>query len=135
MPVRVTYLLKELADYRPFRIGGSGPDRATAVAEANAKLAMICGVVERATISDVPTAGETGEPNPGTSFSNADLILRNNTTGKTVSIRLDNVTTDIGTGVGGIIDIEDPLVVAFATAYRDGDGNGGYSPYGGEFER
>lgn len=128
----LSYKMRELTDNRAFTVKGNGLTRAAAVAEANAKLAMTVGTVESMTLTDVPTGGETGTPNAGTEFSDANLVLRN-AGGKVVNVRLENVTTDIGTGINGLIDLTDPLIVAFATAYRDGAGAGGYTPFDGHF--
>lgn len=128
----LSYKMRESGDNRAFTVKGTGLTRAAAVAEANAKLAMTVGTVESSTLTDVPTGGETGTPSADTLFSDADLVLRNSA-GKIVNVRLENVTTAIGTGLNGLIDLADPLVVAFATAYRDGAGAGGYTPYDGRF--
>lgn len=127
------YKIREAGSGRFFTIRGTGDDRATAVAEANAKLAMTVGVVESATITDVPTGAELGAVASANGlYSDAILSLRNGS-GKVVNVKLENVTTAIGTGTRGLIDLQNALVVAFASAYRDGGGVGGYTPYDGRF--
>lgn len=128
----MSYKLRESSDNRAFTVKGTGLTRAAAVAEANAKLAMTVGTIESITITDVPTGPETGTTSGDTIFSDANLVLRNSA-GKVVNVRLENVTTAIGTGINGLIDLTDPLVTDFATAYRDGAGAGGYTPYDGHF--
>lgn len=131
--VTVTYKVREAGTDRPFAIRGNGNTRADAVAEAKAKIAMVVGVVSEVTISDVPTGAETGAVASAAGlFSDADLVLRNSA-GKVVTVRLENVTTAIGTGIGGLVDLSNDLVTAFAAAYKDGSGAGGYSPFDGRF--
>jgi hypothetical protein len=131
MPV-VTYNLREASDNRKFIVRGTGLTRAAAVAEANAKLAMTVGTIEKSSVSDILSGPETGTPNADGTFSDANLVLRD-AAGKVVSVHLENVTTAIGTGLNGMIDLTDPLVTGFASAYRDGTGAGGYTPYDGHF--
>lgn len=137
MPIggaRVTYTMQELADYRPFHVVGTGATRAAAVAEANAKLAMTCGIQGVGMVSEQIAVGEAGTANADTSFSNAEITLQNGS-GKKVTVTLDNVTTAIGNGISGQVDTSNDLVKAFATAYRDGAGLGGYTPFSGHFIR
>lgn len=128
----VTYKMREASDNRPFSVRGTGLTKAAAVAEANAKLAMTVGTIESNSVSDVLVGGEIGTPNGDSVFSDANLVLRNSA-GKVVNVRLENVTTAIGTGLNGLLDLTDALIVAFATAYRDGAGAGGYTPFDGRF--
>lgn len=130
--VRVTYKFREPGTDRPFKVVGTGATRAAAVAEAKAKAAMTCGDYDGGTISDALLVAEGGEPNAGAQFSDANLSLRN-AGGQVVNIFLENIATDLGTGNNGLLDLENELIVAFATVYRDGQGNGGYVPYDGHF--
>lgn len=129
---RVIYKMEELNDHRVFHVTGTGPDRATALAEANAKLAMTVGYQGQATVSEQLAVGEAGAASADASFSNAEITLQNGA-GKKVTIFLDNVTTAIGSGIAGQVDINNQLVKNFATAYRDGSDAGGYTPYSGKF--
>lgn len=129
----LSYKVREAGSGRIFTVRGTGDDRATAVAEANAKMAMVVGVIESATITESPAEGELGAVASANGlFSDAILSIRNGA-GKVVNTKLENVTTAIGTGTKGLINLQDGLVVAFATAYRDGEGLGGYTPYDGHF--
>jgi hypothetical protein len=128
----VSYKMLESATNRKFTVRGTGSSRAAAVAEANAKLAMTVGTIDGSSISEELAAGELGTAHGAGTFSDAVLILQNGS-GKRVSIKLDNISTAVGTGVAGQLDLADALVTDFATAYRDGDGNGGYAPYDGYF--
>lgn len=132
MPIRVTYKLQEENGHK-FGIAGTGATRAAAVAEANTKLALTVGTVLSSTVSDVLTGGETGAAHAGETYSDANLVLKRTATGKIVNIPLENIANSYGDGVTGDLLLDDEDIVAFATAYRDGEGNGGYVPYGGSF--
>lgn len=129
---RATYKMVEAGDGRKFNVVGTGPNKASAIAEANAKLAMTVGTVEGGSYSDEITGADLGTAHAAGNFSDANLSLRN-TAGKVVNIHLENISTDVGTGSNGLIDLTDPLIVAFAGAYVDGSGAGGYTPYDGHF--
>lgn len=131
MPVRVSYTLQE-SNGRKFRIAGTGLTRAAAVAEGNAKLALTVGTVTDSGVSDDLTGGELGAANGDATYSDAELVLKNGA-GKIVSLHLENISNSYGDGVTGDIDLANADIVAFATAYRDGAGAGGYAPYGGHF--
>jgi hypothetical protein len=126
----VTYNMLELGTGRKFRVVGTSDDQAEALAEANAKLAMTVGTVVSNSASGPLTAG-AGTANAGTQYSDAVLILTK--TGETDrGIKLDNIDTGLSDG-NGKIDITDGLITAFATAYRDGSGTGGYTALSGYF--
>lgn len=129
---RVTYRLVE-PNGRKFTIGGSGLTRAAAVAEANAKLALTVGDVVNSSVSDLLAAGEIGTAHADDDYSDAELTLKKIATGETVTIHLENISNEYGDGVTGDLNLLDDDIVAFATAYRDGDGDGGYAPYQGKF--
>jgi hypothetical protein len=130
---RVTYKLTEAGDGRQFRVVGSGATLAAAKAEADSKLAMTVGAILSASQSEDIDAGDFGPVASAAGlFSDANLSLRN-AAGQVVNIHLENVTTTIGTGTNGLIDLTDPLITGFATVYKDGAGNGGYLPYDGHF--
>jgi hypothetical protein len=120
----------ELGTGRKFRVVGTSDDSAEALAEANAKLAMTVGTVV-SNSSSGPLAAGAGTANPGSQYSDAVLILQKS--GETDrAIRLDNIDTGLSDG-NGKIDVTDTLIAAFATAYRDGSGTGGYSALSGYF--
>lgn len=130
---RVTYKMTEAGDGRKFNVVGTGDTLADAKAEADAKLAMTVGVIQSATQSEDIDAGDYGTvASAGGLFSDANLSLRN-TDGTVVNIHLENVATSLGTGSNGLIDLTDPLIIAFAAAWKDGSGAGGYTPYDGHF--
>lgn len=128
-----SYLVWEAGTNRPFRVRGTGATLADALAEANAKLAMTVGVVKEATYTDDIDPGDAGAVASAAGlFSDANLVLRN-AAGKVVTVRLENITTSIGTGVNGMLDLTDPLITGFAAVYKDGADAGGYTPYDGKF--
>lgn len=129
---RATYTMVEAGDGRIFKISGTGETRAAAIAEANAKLAMTVGVIQSGTISEDLAGDDLGTAHGAGLFSDANLVLRN-TAGKVVNVHLENISTDLGTGSNGLLDLTDPLITEFAAAYVDGSGNGGYTPYDGKF--
>lgn len=133
MPARVTYKLEELATGRPFRVVGTGLTRLAALGEANTKLNMTVGTVTGNSVSEELTGAEAGDPSEDTQFSDAVIVLQHSVSGVKRAIKLDNVTTAIGTGLSGQVDVDNALVTAFAAAYRDGDGGGGYEAYDGYF--
>lgn len=129
---RVTYNLQE-PNGRKFRVVGTGLTRAAAVAEANTKLALTVGTIVDSSVSDLLTGGETGTANGAADYSDASLTLKNGA--KFVSIHLENISNEYGDGTTGDIDVLNDDIAAFAAAYKDGAGNGGYSAYSGHFVR
>lgn len=129
---RVTYNLQE-PNGRKFRVVGTGLTRAAAVAEANSKLALTVGTIVDSSVSDILAGGETGAANGGANYSDANLTLKNGA--KFVSIHLENISNEYGDGTTGDIDVLNDDIAAFAAAYKDGAGNGGYSAYSGHFVR
>jgi len=130
---RVTYKMLEASDGRKFNVVGTGASIADAQAEADAKLAMTVGTIVSASTSETLDPGDYGVVASAAGlFSDVNLSLRN-TAGQVVNIHIENVTTAIGTGTNGLVDLTDPLVIAFAGAYKDGAGGGGYTPYDGHF--
>lgn len=128
---RVTYTITENTG-RVFRISGSGPTRAEAVAEANAKLALTVGTVKSSSVSEDLAPGEEGTEHAAGTYSDANLELRNTLTGKVVTVHLEDIATTYSDGFGNV-DVSNADIIAFATAYRDGAGAGGYEPIGGKF--
>lgn len=129
---RVTYRMQE-ANGRKFSIAGTGLTRAAAVAEANTKLALTVGTVTDNSVSDELTGGETGTANADSVYSDAELTLKQTSSGKLVTIHLENISDAYGDGVTGDLVLDNDDIVAFATAYKDGAGAGGYVPYSGSF--
>lgn len=129
---RVTYTLQE-PNGRKFKIGGSANTRVLAIAEANTKLAMTVGTVLSGSVSEDLAGADLGESNDSASYSDAVLVVQHTVSGIRRSIHLENISNALGDSITGDLILDDPLIVAFASAYRDGDGGGGYEPYDGRF--
>lgn len=125
---RSTMSLEE-ANGRPFSIAGSGNTKADAEAELGAKAALTIGTFVKATTSGPMAAPPAA--NGASVYSDAVLVLRN-AAGKLASVHLENISDEYGIG-NGLIDLTAGDITAFATAYRDGDGLGGYTPFAGEY--
>lgn len=126
---RYTMVLHE-TNGRPFSIAGTGTSQADALAELEAKAAITVGVADKVSFSG-PVADGTVENSTSAVYSDAVLVLRNNA-GEIASVHLENIDANLAIGQGQL-DLTDPLIIAFATAYRDGRGLGGYSAFGGEY--
>lgn len=129
---RVTYTLQE-PNGRKFKVAGTANTRVLAIAEANTKVGMTVGTVLSATVSEDLAGDDLAESNDSASYSDAVLTLQHTVTGVRRSIKLENISNALGDAITGDLILDDPLVVAFAAAYRDGDGTGGYEPYDGRF--
>lgn len=127
---RVTYNMQE-ENGRKFRLVGTGLTRAAAVAEANAKLALTVGTIIDSSVSDILTGPETGTAHDAGTYSDAELTMKSGA--KRVTVHLENISDEYGDGVTGDIDITNADIVAFASAYKDGAGAGGYAPVSGRF--
>lgn len=131
--VRVSVRLVELGTGRRFSVGGSGPDEATAIAEAKNKLKLTCGSVSSVSESkSLDKAGYTA--NADTQYSDAVLVLSRGEDYPNKTVRLENISTAyrLANSVG-LLDLSNADLQAFATAYRDAEGNSGYSLVAGEF--
>lgn len=128
-----TYVVSMKEDTgRKFSVRGTGPDAATAKSEAAAKLALTVGTVLKATASSIdanPPAANEG------SYSDATIELAKN--GKILSIHLENISTGYADANkdNGDLDITNQALIAFATAYKDGSGQGGYTLVGGAYTK
>jgi hypothetical protein len=116
---------------RKFTIQGTGNTRAEALAELQTKTALTVGVQDSAYISEPLTGAEMGDTHTGPVYSDAVLVLRNGA-GEMTSVHLENIAVVYSLGEGQI-KLDDPDIVAFASAYRDGRGLGGYVPFAGEY--
>ncbi len=125
-----TYTLEEPTNKRRFSVRGTGPDEATAQAEADAKLAMTVGTLISGRISS--DMAVLGAPATGV-YSDVNIVLYSPGSEKTVTLRMQNVTNAIAVGNSGLVDITDPLVAAVASAYEDADGNIDWIVISGEF--
>lgn len=129
---RVTYTMQE-PNGRKFKVAGTGATLAAATAEATAKVNLTVGTVISATSSDEIAGANLAEAFDGASYSDATLTLQHSVSGVRKTVHLENITNSVGDALTGDIKLDDPLIIAFATAYRDGDGGGGYVPYDGHF--
>jgi hypothetical protein len=132
MPSRTTYTLQE-PNGRKFRVAGTGTTAADAKGEADAKLALTVGTLLGGTTSSEIAAGALGAPHAAGVYSDANIELIRASDGKKVSIHLENISDAYGDGVTGDLDKTNADLIAFAAAYRDGSGAGGYTVYGGSF--
>lgn len=124
---KVIYVGKEAGSGRKMRVVGSGLDLAAATAEANTKMAITVMVVDH--VEQVqPFAGTAATPATG-QFTDAVFVLQKTGEPDRV-VRLDNVTTAIFDGSTGRVPVGTDLpasVAAFAAAWTDGNGTGGYT--------
>lgn len=114
---------------RAFTIAGTGNTQAAALAELTAKAAMTVGTQEKVSFGGPVTDAIAN--NTDAVYSDAVLVLRNGA-GEIASVHLENISVVYGLGAGQL-DLTADDIVAFATAYRDGRGLGGYTPFGGEY--
>jgi len=114
-----------------FTVVGSSDSESEALAELNAKLDITSGVVISASatsaIDPLPTADGAGDGEDAT----LTLFLAGQ---PKRTVKIENMTLDaLLAGSEGIVDITNGTVIAFATNYRDGQGNGGYVIVSGEY--
>lgn len=129
---RVTYTLKE-PNGRIFRVVGTAVAIAEARAEANAKLALTVGAAvsasESTSIAAVP-GGAAG------SYSDIQVTLKLGT--RFANVHIENVADsfaelDPDTNPTGRVDLA--ALAAFAAAYRDGAGTGGWAVHEAHYVR
>lgn len=116
---------------RKFSIQGTGNSRADALAELAAKAALTVGVSDGASMAGPLEGAEIPQNSVDAVYSDAVLVMRN-AGGDIATVHLENISTVYALGEGQI-DLTEADIIAFCTAYRDGDGNGGYQPFGGEY--
>lgn len=131
---RVTVNMTQSVTGLPFQLVGTADTLAAARAEAQAKAALTVGAVvsvsESEDVADISAyVAAAGD--------DADCVIILGKDGNANRpIKVTNATKAIALANGkGRINIAHPLVTAFAGAYRDGDGDGGYSAVGGQFEK
>src|SRR5215207_2103756 len=133
MAATVTYKMEELGTGREFSVRGTGNTRAAALAEAQAKLQLTVGTQIGGSVSEPLAGADLGAANGGTQFSDAVIVLGKAGASKRV-ISLDNISTEYALGgSAGLIDTAHADIQAFATAFVDSDGVGGYSVISGEY--
>jgi hypothetical protein len=118
----------------PFIVRASGPDAATAEAHLKAKLLLIKGTIVKVTESAAQLNADypPGAAGDGTSF---ELTLQIGT--DTATARTETIVNGLG-GLGlaadpATIDVSKAAIAAYAAAYRDSDGVGGYSAVRGHY--
>ncbi len=135
MASTVSYKMEELGTGREFHVRGNGATRAAALAEAKAKLQLTVGTQISGTVSEPLAGADLGAANGGAQFSDGILVLGKAGSAKRV-ISLDNISTQYAlSGSAGKINPSDADILAFAAAFVDGDGVGGYSVLSGEYVR
>lgn len=131
---RVTYTLQE-SNGRKFRITGSAATRVLALGEANTKLALTVGSLLGGTVSEPVGAGEVGAEHAAGDYSDAEITMKHDVSGKLLTVHLENISNAYGDAATGIIESGQAAIDAFCAAYRDGQDAGGYSFYQGKFVR
>lgn len=122
----VTYRGTDPASDKQFSIRGTGNVRATALAEANAKLALTVMVVDRGTETAELPVGDLGAAAAGVSADGV-LVLTKGVGFTDKTIRFENMTVAVKkAGTKGKIDGLNQLILDFIAAYVDGDGFNGY---------
>lgn len=118
----------------PFIVRAGGPDAATASAHLAAKMALINGVVQKVTQSSTLDAAgfAAAGAGAGTSF---ELTLQKGA--DTTTARTEVIVNGAG-GLGlatdpATIDVNNADIAAYAAAYRDAQGTGGYSAVRGHY--
>lgn len=131
---RVTVNMTQAVTGLPFQVVGTADTMALARAEAIAKTAL--------TVGDVVSVSESEDVEDISGYvaaagDDADAVIILGKVGNANRpIKITNATKAIALVNGkGKINIANGLVTAFAGAYRDGDGDGGYTAVGGQFER
>lgn len=118
---------------------GTGPDDATALAEANAKLALTVGTVLSSTQRIGIPNGDQSAPHSATGeFEDAVITMAKTVNGRVVTrtVRLNNISTAyVRANSKGEIDGTNADVAAYVSAFRDGDGLGGYSFQSGHYTK
>lgn len=131
MPLsRVTANCQDLDTDALFSIQGTSDTLAEARAEAQAKLAMVTNAVVLS-VNESASVDVAGYPVHAVGGDGkGSFTLRQGTDRATTrTVTIPNVTAEIknATAQDGSIDINNDLVEAFGAAYRDADGNGGYT--------
>lgn len=119
--------LAESGTNRRFTVTGTGGSVGTATAEATAKAALTVGTPVAVSVSFSLNPTDAPPTNAGPLFSDAVLVVTLDDFSPDRQIRLENISTAYRlAGSQGKINLQDPAIQAFVTAYRDADGVGGY---------
>jgi hypothetical protein len=128
---RVTHKLIE-PNGRKFNVIGTGLTIVEARNEAAAKLSLTSGFTQESYESQ---AVDVTQPAYTDMYSDAVVVLKKGI--KYATIKLDNVSNSLADMTGGAAHgLLDPAkLAAFATAWRDGNGDGGYTFHEGYYTR
>lgn len=128
---KVTYHLMESNERKFDVIGTSTASAAQALAEADTKLALTVGTYLGGLVSSPPAV--PGVPHAAEEYSDAIIVLRRGAAPNYfyTSVRLQNIANEYG--VEGEIPAGQADIDAFAAAYHDGAGNGGWSFKSGRY--
>lgn len=120
----------------PFIVRAYGSDKATAEAHLQKKLLLINGTVVKVTESEqqdeetFPPAGAGA----GTSFDLKLQIGTDTSTARTETIVNGKPGLSLANSPG-VIDVTKAEIAAYAAAYRDASGTGGYSAVSGQYHK
>jgi hypothetical protein len=117
-----------------FSVVGTGASAADALAELEAKLAITGGTLLSASQSSQLVPGDLTAPVAGAGGDAILYLQIGNDTSTRIGININNMSgtfKDPAKNDGSLLLTG--AVAAFAAAYRDGQGNGGYSAVGGRF--
>ena len=135
MSARVTVKYTVGASNDLASVVGTGQTSAEALAEVTAKVALMRGVgVSGSTTTPIDTADLPAFSGASNDARNAILTLKR--TGYPAhTVRVPNMRYDLGLAGDqtGLIDVTSAAIQAFATAFRDSDGVGGYSCIRGQY--
>ncbi len=126
--------IKNTVTAHVFNIVGTGPDAAIALAELNAKLALVGGVILSASSSTQLVPASLTQPVNGPGGDAIVYLQQGNDTSTRIGVAVNNMAGTFKDAVkndGSIILTG--AVAAFATAYVDGAGASGYTAVGGKF--
>lgn len=117
-----------------FSVVGTGASAADALAELEAKLAITGGTLLSASQSSQLVPGDLTPPVAGAGGDAILYLQLGNDTSTRIGININNMSgtfKDPAKNDGSLLLTG--AVAAFAGAYKDGQGNGGYSAVGGRF--
>lgn len=126
--------LKNTVTAHVFNVVGTGPDGAAALGELNAKLALIGGTLLSASSSTQLVIADLTAPVNGPGGDAVIYLQQGSDTSTRIGVNINNMAgtfKDATKNDGSIILTG--AVAAFAAAYVDGDGVGGYTAVGGKF--
>jgi hypothetical protein len=130
----VTYKGTDPASDHVFTIRGNANTRAEALAEANARLALTVMNFPQGRESTILPGADAGAAAGGVG-KDATMVLSKGPGYSDKVVHIQECTVAIKkASTKGKIDPANQLVIDFVTAYRDGDGLGGYAFSSGQFD-